>query len=164
MQDQDRKRRKCCFCLPQEPWIKLWFVWTLVAMITAPMNVIKDPRIGIPYLPAMCVAIIILLFMAIVFFHPGFDTYGTRMVVFWTWVNGWLFGNIYLIFLSTNSFWWNDKHFVCLDKTSNQYSQEYIDCMEEEGGNATMTLLFGILLDIWGAIELYRWAQNLRDD
>ena len=153
-----KRKPRCCFCIPQDWGIKLWYLWAVYPMISLIGGFVMDSRNMTPMLPNIAVTWIMMILLAVVFWHPGFDNYGTRMAVFWTWVNGWGFANLYFYFLNTNSFWWNIHHFLCFDNTGSLYSQDYIDCIANKGSTDSMLLGIGLLFDIWGAIEFYRWA------
>ena len=111
------------------------------------------------------VCYVLLTIMSIVFWRKGFDSYGTRIAVFWVWFNGFLGVNLYLIFVYTNYLgWWNVTHFPCMDATDSMYNEDYINCLMYGGGMSSLFALVGLLIDIWGAVELYRWAQVKKCD
>ena len=162
--EPSKPKKKCCFVLPQEPWIKFWFIWAIMATIMMIGTIQSEPRDAIAYLPVVGICFFLVLLMALIFCHYGFDTYGGRITVFWAWLNGYLFSSLYTMFVNGNTLWLNVHHYKCFDMTGSMYSQEYIDCKMDSGMEANVGLLFAFIIDMWGAVELYRWAQNLRED
>ena len=152
-----KPRRKCCFCLP-EKFIKLLYIWIVVPVVAVVATIMDDPRTAMMYLPTLAVCIGVLITATVVFFHPGFDTYGTRIALFWFWLNGFIGANIYSLFLNSNSFWWNSSHYSCLDQHKSMYSKEYVNCMEKTGNESSVGVFIGLIIDSWMAFELYRWA------
>ena len=110
------RRRVCCCCIPQDWGVKLWYLWTLVAFVSAVASIAMAPREALPLLPLLCVAWVQVILMAVVFWHPGFDTYGGRTAVFWLWTNGYIAGNLYLSFYHLNlTGWYNSQHYECME-------------------------------------------------
>ena len=108
---------------------------------------------------------VLMILLAVIFWHPGFDNHGTRKLAFRAWVAGELFFvNIYLFFLNTNSFWWNANHFLCFDKTGNWYSQAYEDCLWDKAMSDTILVGVKVLIDLWATIELYRWGSKFNKE
>ena len=68
--------------------------------------------------------------------------------------------NIYLLYASVGTVMekYNTVWPKCLDQSGNLYSKEFMECYGMEVGGTWMTVLVAVIIDIWGAVELYKWA------
>ena len=85
--ESPKPKKKCCIVIPQEPWIKLWFIWAIVPIISMIGPLTSEPRDAMAYLPVMGTCFFLVLLMALILFHYGFDTYGGRITIFSTSAN-----------------------------------------------------------------------------
>ena len=158
-----KDKEKCCFIMPRAPWIKLWYIFLILPLFSLEYGLGMYPQNAIPWLPAYAVLLFLFFYIGVVFFC-GHDTYGNRMGVFWAWLNGFIAVNLWLAMVNTNFFWYNTLHYPCVDETGSMYNQKYVECLVGNGMMENVGMLIFFIIDMWGAYELYRWAQWKKED
>jgi len=86
------------------------------------------------------------------------------MGVFWAWLNGFIAVNFWLMATNSNPGYWNPLKYPCIDESGSMYNQKYLDCLMTREMEEFVGMLIFFIIDMFGAYELYRWAQWKKND
>ena len=119
---------------------------------------------------AFCV--ILILLCVLVFFVPAMNTYGWRVTLFWYYFNGNLLMKLWSIYITNNTDWKNFYEGPCSEQAARMVAAEggedstaqYDACLELKGRQAVVQTVIGLVIELYFALELYRYAVSKTSD
>ena len=165
-------RSKCCCCIPQDIGIKLFILWPVIALLGMGWELSEYSQRGEPLTPILAFCIILIVLCILVFFVPAMNTYGWRVALFWYWFNGMLLINLWSIYITNNTDWINFHDGPCQEQADRMVTAEggedstaeYYACIQEKGRMSIVSTVVRLVVELYFALELYRYAVSKTND